>query len=132
MTLFQECIDKLKNHKVLTESETIKYFELLQESFVFTSWGKIDWTSIQNKKELREITNIVTLIQSENQNITNNSEFTILWDNGALPAIKVPLASIQGALEDIVAVSFDTWIFSDEHSLVIEFYHEGTITLGQS
>jgi hypothetical protein len=130
MTLLQECLEKLQDHIVLSELETEKYFDLLEHCFVFTNWGRIDWNVIQNHIRIDGQLDMEKALNKCNQSINENSQFIILWDSADLPAVKIPLSSLNENLEDITAVSFDTWVFSEEHSLVIEFYHEGETTIG--
>ncbi|AFI29146.1 hypothetical protein MY9_2613 [Bacillus sp. JS] len=42
MDLFDECLEALgKNKEILSEELTANYYELLSNSFPFTSWGRI-------------------------------------------------------------------------------------------
>lgn len=42
-----------------------------------------------------------------------------------MPVVKAKLACIFDAIDDVLAVSFDTWIFSSTINRVVEFHHEG-------
>ncbi|GFM15129.1 DNase/tRNase domain of colicin-like bacteriocin [Bacillus sp. FW1] len=42
LDLFDECLEALgKNKEILSEELTANYYELLSNSFPFTSWGRI-------------------------------------------------------------------------------------------
>ncbi|WP_456297627.1 CDI toxin immunity protein [Haloplasma contractile] len=58
-----------------------------------------------------------------------NEDVYILWDDGSLLAIKSKLKHIISTIDDITAVSFDTWLFHPSMRISIEFYHENEITL---
>ncbi|WP_308728038.1 hypothetical protein [Bacillus sp. MYb209] len=49
----------------------------------------------------------------------------IIWDEASLPIIKTNLHQILQVIDDVTAVSFDTWIYSQDVGYVIEYYHEG-------
>ena len=53
-----------------------------------------------------------------------------MWDNANLPCLKSELKNIIKSIDDVTAVSFDTWVVSSDYNIIIEFYHEGEITLG--
>lgn len=55
----------------------------------------------------------------------------ILFDQKDIPCISCKLAAVIENIDDILAVSFDTWILSKDIKEVIEFYHEGTIVYGK-
>jgi hypothetical protein len=54
----------------------------------------------------------------------------VIWDEGTLPIIKSDLQKVLEVIDDVIAVSFDTWIFSSELGYVIEIYHEGEVWVG--
>ena len=61
----------------------------------------------------------------------NQEKYYIIWDNVELPCVSCELKSIKEHLDDVLAVSFDTWLLSEEGDEIIEFYHEGKITYGK-
>ena len=54
----------------------------------------------------------------------------ILWDEVSLPAVRTNLVKAIDVVDDVTAVSFDTWIFCSSENYVIEFYHENEIRVG--
>lgn len=119
-SLYDECLEKLgEQARVLTEEETIELFDDLQDSFPFTSYGRIDWESVKLKKPY-SLETIVTSLETR---------VFILWDNAIFPAIESTMSQIINALSSIKKVSFDTWIFLP-NGFVIEFYHEGEDNVG--
>ncbi|UYX52452.1 hypothetical protein M3Y14_29355 [Bacillus thuringiensis] len=54
----------------------------------------------------------------------------IIWDEASLPIIKTNLHQILQVIDDVTAVSFDTWIYSQDVGYVIEYYHEGEVRIG--
>lgn len=124
MTLFEECIVALekKNVLVLSKDETNKIFECMAQSFPITPWGQIDWKNVKHKK--------ISSSDQITKYINIQDEVYILWDNASIPSIKTNLNQILKALDDVTAVSFDTWLYNPTMGYIIEFYHEGDITIG--
>ncbi|MGQ0437679.1 CDI toxin immunity protein, partial [Bacillus sp. B-TM1] len=54
----------------------------------------------------------------------------IIWDEASLPIIKTNLHQILQVIDDVTAVSFDTWLYSPNLGYAIEFYHEGEVRIG--
>ena len=52
------------------------------------------------------------------------------WDDINMPILKCDWLSIFNNIDDVLAVSFDTWMISEDIKNIIEFYHEGTIIAG--
>ncbi len=131
MTLFEECILALDGHAFkMNVEKTQELFIEMNTKFPMTQWGRIEWNITSNKLvgiEERDI-----LIKLAEVCLDVNNEVYILWDNANLPAIKSDLAKVLDVIDDIVSVSFDTWIFCPESNYVIEFYHEdvGKVSIG--
>lgn len=121
--LFQECIEALKMYKVLTLEDTDFIFRQMATNFPMTDYGCICWKKIDSKIEIKKIYDIFNIC-SEQQ------EFYILWDNLGLPGVQCKLDTIIENIDDVLAVSFDTWLLSRDKKEVIEFYHEGSIVYG--
>ena len=48
-----------------------------------------------------------------------------MWDEENLPCLKSELKDIINSIDDVTAVSFDTWAVSSDYNIIIEFYHRG-------
>lgn len=124
MTLYEECLQALGDtYRVLSEEETKKLFNSLEQEYPFTIGGRIKWESVQVN---------VTFDPIELENKVNNySEQTvfILWDNSIFKAVQTKLNRVLEVIDDVTAVSFDTWLYSPSQ-FVIEFHHDGEIILG--
>ncbi|MNW39515.1 hypothetical protein SAMN04488542_1714 [Fontibacillus panacisegetis] len=120
MSLYEECLSKLGEQAlVLSEEQTNQLFDELQESFLFTFYGRIDWKKTNLKKTQFDIS------KEKFENITAY----ILWDNNLFSAIESELSIIINSIADVLKVSFDTWIYVPG-KFVIEFYHDGEVTIG--
>lgn len=124
-TLLKECMEVLKNHGFILnhEAEFLTYNKF-KEILIFTPYG-IDW------KEENKFKNIIhlQLIPQLKENCTKDNYY-IIWGKD-LPIINCNIISIINHINDITAVEADTWLISTDYKEIIEFNHEGSITLGQ-
>lgn len=125
MTLFEECLLALDGSTKLSNNETLEVYNLMAELFPITSWGRIDWEKVERKQRL-QCSNILFKIED----VDLDAEVYIIWDEVTLPAVKTNLKKVLSVIDDVTAVSFDTWIFCHEDKYVIEFYHESDIQIG--
>jgi hypothetical protein len=125
MTLLEKCITTLGNAtSTLSQEETTTIFDKMTNQFSITSWGRIDWGKVRHKK--------VSSLDQVAKDVSASDEVFILWDEGSLPALKTTVKNVLQAIDDVTAVSFDTWIYSSKGDYIIEFYHENEIKIGWS
>lgn len=62
--------------------------------------------------------------------LSGEKEYYVIWPDAEIPIIKCNIDDILDNIDDVLAVSFDTWLISVDMKRLIEFYHEGDITLG--
>ena len=130
MTLFEECINALgKNTQILSHQDTEFYLDELVKKFPVTSWARIDWDKISKKKELNDLCEISEWLKSNN--ITDTSVI-LLWNYTDEPAVQTDLKNVLAVIDDVTAVGSDTFVFCPTSNYVIEFYHEGEVTIGLS
>lgn len=132
VSLLDECIVALgENSSILNNNEGNKIFDSFQEEWPITSWGRIDWEKIENKIVIDSIVNIKRDLESFLSLKSLEHSIYILWDEGTLPVLKASLTKTLDVIDDVTAVSFDTWFYCPSLDYVIEFYHEGEITIGK-
>ncbi|WP_273129383.1 CDI toxin immunity protein [Bacillus weihaiensis] len=128
MTLFKECVEALgPNIIILTVEETTDYLEELCTYYPITSWGRIDWDKISNKKTIIEKDDLNDWF---NENNISTLDVTILWNYTESPGIKTNLHDALQVLDHVTAVASDTFMYNLEVGYVIEFYHDGEVTIG--
>ncbi|VYU67853.1 hypothetical protein [Clostridium tertium] len=120
--LLQECIESTGG-KVLNYDDGNKILEEIQSKIPFRLNGRVDFSRFKYKNNINTISSINELIKS-------STEFYVMWDEENLPCLKSELKDIINSIDDVTAVSFDTWAVSSDYNIIIEFYHEGEITLG--
>ncbi|PJI09338.1 MULTISPECIES: hypothetical protein [Clostridium] len=120
--LLQECLESTGG-KLLNYDEGNKILEKIQVKIPFRLDGRVDFSKFKSKNNINTIASISELIK-------NSTEFYVMWDEVNLPCLKSELENIIKFIDDVTAVSFDTWIVSSDYNTIIEFYHDGEITLG--
>lgn len=129
MTLYEECLEALENnYEILTEDEKNKILNDFENKFKFTNWGRIDWNKIMAKVQVDYATEIKPKLM--NNTSKDSINVYIIWDEINLPILKSDLSTIIDVIDDVTAVSFDTWLFLPNEGVTIEFYHDGEITIG--
>lgn len=128
MTLFEECFLALTpTAKILSLKETEYYFSLLTQNFSVTSWQRLNWDLIPIKKSIHKINEIFEYLESMN---IQDFEVVLLWNYTSEPGIKTNLSDVLKVIDDVLAVGSDTFVFCPHGKYVIEFYHDGEVTLG--
>lgn len=122
--LFKECLEALKEYKVLTLEESKKILNTFQEKIPINISGSIDWKKFNGIVKEDEFSYI-------KETLNYNDNYYLLWDREEIPCIICNLCNILKNLEDVLAVSFNTWIFSMNEKEVIEFHHEGMVVYGK-
>ena len=121
--LLKECITALASDaEVLKKEDAEKIYKIFNETIPFLPWG-IDWKQLKSVHIVDDFKKLKDVCRSE--------YFYIIW-NAELPVIKSDLLSIIRCIDDISAVEPDTWLFSSNYEEVVEFYHEGRITVGMA
>lgn len=119
--LLSDCKEALgAGGKILEQEEKDDVYRIFQEKVPFLPWG-IDWELFNTVYEVSEIDQIYEKCKSK--------EFYIIWWV-EYPIIKSDIATIIKNIDDVCAVSPDTWLLSPDYDEVIEFHHDGKITLG--
>lgn len=122
--LLQECIISLKECIVLSLENTRRLFNKFASDFSLSLTGSINWNEFNGEVCTEEMSYICKLINLQNQ-------YCILWDKQDTPGVICDLSTILNCIDDVLAVSFNTWLLSMDGKEVIEFYHEGVITYGK-
>jgi len=124
--LFEECLQALGDDvRIFSEEASETRREDLVKEYPFTRWGRIDWDQIQRKHEVRATQDISAIL--ETLNIDHSLPLFIIW-GGDHPVLQAKLQNVLRSLDDVLAVDFDTFVYSPSQ-YVVEFYHEGEITV---
>ncbi|MFC5704187.1 hypothetical protein ACFPVX_23105 [Cohnella faecalis] len=125
--LFEECIEALGEEVVIFSERTSERIRSeLTTAYPFTSWGRIDWNNTTSRHDLRIAIDSIPVLKSKR--LDTEAPIYIIW-GGNYPVLQTKLQKVLSALDDVLAVDFDTFAYCPSN-YVIEFYHEGEITLG--
>ncbi|PEA18399.1 hypothetical protein CON40_25110 [Bacillus cereus] len=128
-TLLEECIEALGEYIEISDNNQGKMIvKSFGNTFPITSWGRVDWSNIQNYGDLYNEDEIKLYLQ--NCFGTYSQTVYIIWDNARVPIIKTNLHQVLKVIDDVTAVSFETWIYSPDMGYVIEYHHDGEIRIG--
>lgn len=122
--LFTECIASLHMCEIVSLEQSDVLFEQMKDTFPMTNYGRIDWKGVQDFITLDDVSDIYKICKP-------SDEYYIIWDQKDIPCVSCRLATIIEYIDDVLAVSFDTWLLSKDKKEVIEFYHEGKIVCGK-
>ena len=120
--LFMECIGVLENYLILSKEESEGLFHDLQTLVPFKN-GRVNWKKVT--------TGLRITVEDLKKNNKNNKQYYVLWDSYDIPCVCCGLQTIIDNLNDILAVSSNTWLLSERKDEIIEFYHEGEIMYGE-
>lgn len=131
MTLFEECVNAIGNEnlEILSNELTEKYFDFLCKLFPILPWARIDWERVTQKKKIRDLSEIIDWLQTMG---IHNKHVIVLWNYCGHPGIRTELERVLNAIDDVIAVGSDTFVFCREEGYVIEFFHDGEVTVGMT
>ncbi len=128
--LFIECVEALGDGTiVLSKKASKKIMYELEGAFPITFWGRIEWSKVQNKINVESPAEILKALENR---LNIDTLFYIVWGYGDSPCLKANLDRIIHSIDAVTCVGGDQFLFCPEYGVVIEFYHEGEITIGFS
>ena len=120
--LLQECIDSLIIKRVFDDANSKVLFDEFSNKIKFTFYGRVDWKVYPRKKKIENNEDVLFYL--------DKTDICLLfWNEASLPVIETSLNCFLKNIDDVLAVSFDTWILIREKNIIIEFFHDGEITL---
>lgn len=117
----------LQTGNITIENRTI-YSKIVSDNFPIQLNGGIDWKNVNEKYQVTSYDKIVSTLKEVLGDF--NEKVFIIWDGANLPPIRANLLKTIEKIDDVTAVGFDTWVISPYDRFVIEFYHEGGVTIG--
>ena len=117
MTMFEECLDAIGSYKIAKLYEA----KMAMANLRLTDYGRLDFRRYKSSRGMS---------LSELRSLGDFSCY-IIYNNADLPVIKCRFKHALDRLDDVLAPAFDTWILDERYSRIIEFYHDGQITLAE-
>lgn len=115
MTLLDECLEALGEYSILNDKKAKNIISKLH----FSKFGRIKREEYLSFKE----------ISVKDIEIFSNEACYIVYSDVTVPKIETTIKNVLKNLDDVLAVSFDTWLILETKRIIIEFYHEDCITL---
>jgi len=129
VNLLEECVEVLgKDAKILDEKVAENILFEFDKNFSLTTWGRIDWNKIKNKKKINTFEEIFSVIKNEKRKTSNL--IYVIGSDPTIPIFESKLDTILENFYDVAALSPNTWLYSPDDGWVIEFYHDGDTTIG--
>ncbi len=90
--------------------------------------GRIKWDEVTTHRSIDYAEDIDEWLI---ENKIDDKNVILLWAYGDYPAVKTSLDNALNVIDDVTAVGSDTFMFS-ESGYVIEFFHDGDVTIGKA
>lgn len=123
-TLYKECIDVLCGCKILSMKDSCDIFKTFETKYPITKSGHVNWNDFDGN-----VKNNLTVDFIKN-NMDLHTKYYILWDMPNIPCVLCDLFAILNDIDEVLAVSFNTWLLSENMKNLVEFDSLGRITLG--
>lgn len=103
-------------------AEAEEWSRWLVEAMPWVRWGRIDWSKVEAS---REVTTDSVMDDLRELGIPDeNPEVIIMWFAVGRPVLETNLKNVLSHMDDVTAVSFDTWIVDKNRRFVLEHFHE--------
>lgn len=129
VNLWDECLAKFGTktiYTLLSAEETDQVVQSLEVAFPFALFS-IDWSLCEHQIECASSNEIYAALVAQNQDLAQ--QVYVIWDDASLPAIACTIHDVLENIDDILPISFYTWIFSADEAYVIQF-HESQCRMG--
>lgn len=113
--LLQECIKFTGAEVFMGEASDLKYKEI-QENIIYNKYARVEPSQFKVFKEIDDI-------KDELEAFDLSQEYYVIWESMGLPCLKCSLDKLIEFIDDVTAMSFDTWFISCDYNIVIEFRH---------
>lgn len=115
--LFNEAVDALVDVIILSPDEADNIINKFERTFPFdgSGCGKIDWDEIKKKSMITHISEV-----EKYESYSLDDKCFVIWNDQSCEILETNLGNVINAFDDVIAVSFDTWIFIPSKNNVIE------------
>lgn len=110
--LLRECLEKIPDAEIIYGiAESDNLLDLMESRF------QIECHHVKNSYE----------ISLNDVPLDDNGKYYVIWDNAGLPILKCSGASVLQYPDDVFAVSFDTYILSEDFREIIHHDEDGRL-----
>lgn len=124
--------DERGRTRLLDAHENTQMQELSINRMPQTSWGTIDWERLPplERREVRLFEEAERLLTEWiRKYFSPDFPVVIFWGNLVVPSVEMPSVAAANHSDEILDTGYDLWIFGPKDAVLIEYYHEGTMTV---
>ncbi|MEU7050102.1 hypothetical protein [Streptomyces eurythermus] len=126
--------EELQNVLILEKEENDAFEACSLNRFPHSAWQGIDWEGAafldqEFTSGEREAAGVMRGWLS--RATAPESLLVVFWGNAVVPAIALPAGEAKTHAEEILYTSADVWIFSVDDRILIEYTHDGRLTMAQ-
>lgn len=114
----------------LAKEDAERIMDEFVQVFPITEWGRIDWSKVERKESIED--EDIDLIKDVliSQGLELSQEAFLMYGYGDYPFVKTSLERILINLEEVSWFGSDQFIYCPTSKFVIEYFHDGDITIG--
>ncbi|SFC39147.1 hypothetical protein SAMN05443252_103192 [Bacillus sp. OV322] len=100
------------------------------QTFPIAEWGRIDWEKVKNKVKIKDWNtgSIKDVLRIQGFDLTQQAY--LLYSSGDFPFVKTSVQRILSNFEELTWIGWDQFIYCPTSRYVIEYFHDGDITIG--
>jgi hypothetical protein len=120
--------------RILTSAENREYESISLNQLPQTPWGTIDWSGVVVLEEhatRNEVEAAELFAELVRRYVDVDSGVVLFWGNLVVPSLMATAGIVAGNAEEVLATSHDVWLFAPSRSLLIEYFHEGRLTVAE-
>ncbi|WP_409303983.1 hypothetical protein [Peribacillus sp. SCS-155] len=115
---------------ILDESESDRITSNMTSCFPIAFWGRIDWEKVKNKLVLTSEDILTIPAVLSNLSLDISVPVYLIAGEYNSPVVKTSLSTILENVEAVMYMGPDQWIYGPDLKYIIEFCHDGVITIG--
>lgn len=119
-TLYLEALEALKKNDndliVFSQEKSENITDLFERSVPMLTYGSggVDWERLNSVDVFSSEEQLLPFIKEEKERVY------LLWNQIDLPVVETTVIAVMQSIEDVCAVSFETWLLSEKERYVIE------------
>ena len=97
-----------------------------------TPWGTIDGNTVEVREQHAvndDVEGAAVLRKLVLCYTRADSETIIFWGNLVVPSLVLAVSIVAELTNEILATSHDVWLFAVKEQIILEYFHEGRLTV---
>ncbi|MGY9067693.1 CDI toxin immunity protein [Streptomyces sp. CAS3] len=126
--------EERQNLMILEKRESDDFEACSLNRFPHSAWEGIDWEEVafvdqeftSGEREAAEV-----MRDWLSRLTSSDSLWVIFWGNAVVPTVALPGEHVKRHAEEILYTSADVWLFSVDDQFLIEYTHDGRLTIAR-